>query len=74
MRRLLFCTALALIAITTTRHCAEAQNDVRIETYKMLLSEANERLAQANGQLLAVQAEIAQLKAEIAKMKSDKKE
>jgi hypothetical protein len=49
-------------------------SDTKLETYKFLLGEANDRVVQANGQIAALQAEIARLKADLEKATAAKKD
>lgn len=78
MRRILLVIGGVLIGICLIGYCHDgnAQQpapDPKLDTYKFLLSEANERVVQANGALAALQAEIAKLK-EQAKATEPKKE
>jgi hypothetical protein len=66
-----FAAILAAGFLISTDGRAQPQGDVRLETYKFLLGEANERVVQANGQIAALQAEVAKLKADLEKGKKD---
>lgn len=76
MKRFLLAAACGLVIVGLIGHCnsSSAQQppaDPKIETYKFLLNEANERVAQSNAAIGALQAEVASLKAQIEKRKAE---
>lgn len=76
MRRILLAAILSLLAVLVIGICSESnaqQPDTKMEAYKFLLSEANDRVVQANAQIATLAAENAQLKAEVAKLKGEPK-
>lgn len=61
--------ALALIILSVPVFAQQA--DPKIETYKFLLNEANERVVQANASISQLQQENAKLKEQIEKRKKE---
>jgi len=61
--------ALALIILSVPALAQQA--DPKIETYKFLLNEANERVVQANASISQLQQENAKLKEQIEKRKKE---
>jgi cell shape-determining protein MreC len=76
MKRILIVVGFCIILIAgigfwSQSRAQQPAADTRIETYKFLLSEANDRLANANAQIALHQQDVTQLRTENTKLKAD---